>query len=353
MKKFINCPENAVEEMLQGLTVLHPGLIRLLGRKVLVRADAEGVRNRQIAIISGGGGGHEPAHMGYVGAGMLSAGVAGEVFTSPDTDSIFAAIKAVVGKPGALLVVKNYTGDRLNFGLAAQMARSEGIPIEMIVVNDDVALNGIGSSADARGIAGTVLVHKIVGAAAAEGKNLGEVAAIGKAAIRSIGTMGVSLSAGTSPSVGKPSFELGDNEMELGLGIHGEPGVTRAPLQVADQLTETLLKTVLEHGRLGGGKRVGVMINNLGATTEMEMAIVARHTLRFLESESFTVDRIYAGTFLSSLDMAGISISVLGINDDRLRWLDAPTTAPAWPNVLKQGPGKLEADGDGKGQPRT
>jgi len=344
MKKFINRPENAVEEMLRGLTVLHPGLIRLPGHKVLVRADMDDVRNRQVAIISGGGSGHEPAHGGYVGAGMLSAAVAGEVFTSPDTDSILAAIKAVAGKPGVLLVVKNYTGDRLNFGLAAEMARSEGIPIETIVVNDDVALNEIGSSADARGIAGTVLVHKIVGAAAAEGKNLGEVAAIGKAAISSMGTMGVSFSAGTSPSVGKPSFELGDDEMELGLGIHGEPGAIRAPLQVANQLTETLLKTILKAGKFGSTKRVAVMINNLGATTEMELAIVAGHTARFLEGESFVVDRIYAGTFLSSLDMAGISISVLGIDNDRLRWLDAPTTAPAWPNVLKQSPGKLEPE---------
>src|SRR5215475_972978 len=273
MKKLINDPGNVVEEMLQGLSVLQPGSICLPGHKVMIRSDVEQIRDHQIAIISGGGSGHEPAHAGYVGAGMLSAAVAGQVFTSPDTDSIFAAIKAVAGKPGVLLVVKNYTGDRLNFGLAAEMARSEGIPVEMLVVDDDVALN----SADARGIAGTILVHKIAGAAAAEGKSLGEVAAIGRAAIRAIGTMGVSFSAGTSPSVGKPSFELGDDEMELGLGIHGEPGVTRTHLQSADELTETLLGEILKHGKFGDEKRVAVMINNLGATTEMELAIVARH----------------------------------------------------------------------------
>ncbi len=342
MKKFINRPENAVEEMLQGLAVLRPGLVRLSGHKVMFRADAEQIRNQQIAIISGGGSGHEPAHAGYIGAGMLSAGVAGEVFTSPDTDSVLAAIKAVAGKSGALLVVKNYTGDRLNFGLAAEMARSEGIPAEMIIVDDDVALKGKGQFAGARGLAGTIFIHKLVGAAAAEGKNLADVAAIGRAAVKFLATMGVSFSAGTSPSVGKPSFELGDDEMELGLGIHGEPGVTRTHLQPADELTETLLTEILKHGKFGDDRRVAVMINNLGATTEMELAIVARHLMAFLERKAFTVERIYAGTFLSSLDMAGISISVLGIKDGWLRWLDAPTSAPAWPNVLKQRSGKVE-----------
>ena len=353
MKKFINCPENVVEEMLQGLAVLHPGLERLQGHKVMIRADADKVRNQQVAIISGGGSGHEPAHVGYVGAGMLSAAVAGEVFTSPDTDSVFAAIKATTGKPGALLVVKNYTGDRLNFGLAAEMARSEGIPVEMIIVDDDVALRGTNSITGARGIAGTVFIHKLVGAAAAEGKSLADVAAMGKAAIQSLGTMGVSFSAGTSPSVGKPSFELGKDEMELGLGIHGEPGVTRTHLQSADQLTETLLTEILKHCPFGDDKRVAVMTNNLGASTEMELAIVARHAALFLAERSFIVERIYSGTFLSSLDMAGISISVLDINDTWLRWLDAPTTAPAWPNVLKHRPRKVQQQEAPKVSPTT
>lgn len=338
MKKFINRPESAVEEMLQGMTVLNPGLDRLPGHRVMFRADAEQIRDKRVAIISGGGSGHEPAHAGYIGEGMLSAGVAGEVFTSPDTDSIFAAIKAVAGKPGALLVVKNYTGDRLNFGLAAEMARSEGISVEMIIVDDDVALNGTGAATGARGLAGTIFVHKLVGAAAAEGKTLTDLATLGKAAVRSLGTMGVSFSAGISPAVGKPSFELDEDEMELGLGIHGEPGVTRTKLQPADQLTETLLTRILKDRNFGAQKRIAVLINNLGATTEMELAIVARHTTLFLDRSGFTLERLYAGTFLSSLDMAGISISVLGLNDEWLRWLDAPTTAPAWPNAAKQRP---------------
>ena len=347
MKKFINRPESAVEEMLQGMAVLYPGSARLPGHKVMVRADAERIREHQVAVLSGGGSGHEPAHAGYIGSGMLSAAVAGEVFTSPSSDSVFAAIKAVAGKPGALLVVKNYTGDRLNFGLAAEMARAEGIPVELIIVDDDVALKGLeqasAQATGARGLAGTVFIHKLVGAAAAEGKSLVDVAEAGRAAIESLATMGVSFSAGTSPAVGKPSFELGEREMELGLGIHGEPGVKRTQLQPADELTERLLTDILAQGRFGGKKRVAVMVNNLGATTEMELAIVGRHAVPFLESRGFRVERIYAGTFLSSLDMAGISISVLGINDEWLHWLDAATTAPAWPNVAKQRPGKPQA----------
>jgi len=342
MKKLINRPEDAVEEMLQGVSVLHPGSVRLRGHKVMLREDAEQVRDQQVAIISGGGSGHEPAHAGYVGSGMLSAAVAGEIFTSPSSDSVFAAIKAVAGRRGALLVVKNYTGDRLNFGVAAEMARADGIPVKTVIVNDDVALKGTEQATGARGLAGTILIHKLVGAAASEGKNLADLAAIGSAAIQSLATMGLSFSAGTSPAVGKPSFELGEDEMELGLGIHGEPGVKRTQLKSADELTETLLEEILKHGKFGDEKRVALMVNNLGATTEMELAIVAHHAVPLLAGKGYTVERIYAGTFLSSLDMAGISISVLGISDEWLRWLDAPTAAPAWPNVLRRSPGRLE-----------
>jgi dihydroxyacetone kinase len=340
MKKFINRAQDVVEEMLQGLVVLHPGCARLPGHKVLIRTDAAQARERQVAVLSGGGSGHEPAHAGYIGAGMLSAAVAGEVFTSPSADAVFAAIQAVAGKPGALLVVKNYTGDRLNFGLAAEMARAQGIPVEMIIVDDDVALKGAGAATGARGLAGTVFIHKLVGAAAAEGKSLADLSAIGKAAVGSLATMGVSFSAGTSPAVGRPSFELGEQEMELGLGIHGEPGVERLQLQSADDLTETLLNRILQQGNFAAQERVALMINNLGATTEMELAIVALHAVSFLESKGLNMERVYAGTFLSSLDMAGVSISVLGLTDERLRWLDAATSAPAWPNLLKQPPGK-------------
>ena len=343
MKKFINRPENAIEEMLEGLLVLNPDLARLSGQKVLLRADAEKIRNHQVAIISGGGSGHEPAHAGYIGAGMLSAAVAGEVFTSPDSDSVYAAIKAVAGPPGALLVVKNYTGDRLNFGFAAEMARSERIPVTVMLVDDDVALAEEGQVTGARGLAGTILIHKIVGAAAAEGTGLNEVADIGRASVASLATMGVSLSAGVSPAVGKPSFELGDDEMELGLGIHGEPGVMRTQLKPSDEVVETLVAAILKQRRFGNDKRVVAMVNNLGATTPMELAIVARRLTALLKQQSFRLERVYAGTFLSSLDMAGISISLLGVDDERLRLLDAPTAASAWPNVPRCRPDTIEA----------
>ena len=212
----------------------------------------------------------------------------------------------------------------------------------MLLVDDDVALKGTEQRTGARGLAGTIFIHKLVGAAAAEGKTLEEVAAIGKAAVRSLATMGVSFSAGTSPAVGKPSFELGEHEMELGLGIHGEPGVQRTQIQPADELTETLLTQILQHGNFSPEKRVAVMLNNLGATTPMELAIIARHAVPYLRSKGFSVERIYAGSFLTSLDMAGISISLLGVDDERLRWLDAATAAPAWPNLPRQRPNRLQ-----------
>src|SRR4051812_22168870 len=222
--------------MVEGLAAIHPGLRRLPGHTVLVRADAAEVRDRQVALVSGGGSGHEPAHAGYVGRGMLSAAVAGAVFTSPVPDAILAAIRAVAGRRGVLLIVKNYTGDLLNFGLAAELARAEGLPVEVVVVADDVALIDTTETAGRRGLAGTVLVHKVAGAAAEAGADLAEVAAEARAAAEAVATMGVALAPCTLPASGLPGFHLGENEVELGLGIHGEPGVRRAPLWEADVL---------------------------------------------------------------------------------------------------------------------
>ncbi len=331
MKKLINRPGDVVEEMTQGLLAANPGLARLANHTVLLRLDAEQIRDSQVALISGGGSGHEPAHAGYVGAGMLSAAVAGEVFTSPSVDSVLAAIRAVAGKPGVLLIVKNYTGDRMNFGLAAEMARSESIPVEMVMVADDVALANTEQHAGRRGIAGTVLVHKIAGAAAAEGKNLTDVAAIARATANDVATMGVSLSACTVPAIGKPGFILEESEVELGLGIHGEPGISRIILESADQLADRLVESIISAHHLSSGERIAVLINNLGATPPMELAIFGRRALRALESRSLSIERVYSGTFMSSLDMAGVSLSVLRLDDDRLRRLDAPTSASAWP----------------------
>jgi len=326
--------------MVQGLVAMYPNLAVLSEYSVLIRADAEQVRNSQVAIISGGGSGHEPAHAGYVGAGMLSAAVAGEVFTSPPAASVLAAIKAVGGKPGVLLIVKNYTGDRLNFGLAAEIARAEGIAVETVLVADDVALGATQERGERRGLAGTVLVHKIAGAAAADGKTLSEAAALAREAAGDIATVGLSLSAGIVPAIGRQSYVLAENEVELGLGIHGEPGIQRASLQPADDLAKEVLERLLSDYQVAPGDRVAVLINNLGATTNMELAIFARKTLDLLRSFDVVIERVYPGTFVTSLEAAGISLSLIRVNDERLRYLDARTTAPAWPNTLPLAPGQ-------------
>jgi triose/dihydroxyacetone kinase / FAD-AMP lyase (cyclizing) len=341
MKKLMNRPDAAVDEMLEGMLALHSQLSRLEHFNVLVRRDAETVRNRQVALISGGGSGHEPAHGGYVGEGALSAAVAGGIFTSPTVDAVYAAIRAVAGQPGVLLIVKNYTGDRLNFGLAAEMARAEGISVRMVIVADDVALASSGNRrelAGARGLAGTVLIHKIAGAVAAAGRSLDEVHAEAEAAAAALGTMGVSLAAGTSPVTGKPSFILTDQEIELGLGIHGEPGVRRATLLSADELTDMLIEKIISARSMRAGERVAVLLNNLGATTAMELAIVARRVFANLTGRGMTIERFYSGTLLTSLDMAGISLSLLSVDNLRLERLDAATSAPAWPNASKERP---------------
>lgn len=336
MKKLINNPTRVVEEMVEGLAAIHPGLRRLAGESVLVRADADDARSRQVGLIAGGGSGHEPAHAGYVGRGMLSAAVAGDVFTSPGPDAVYAAIRAVASERGALLIVKNYTGDRLNFGLAAERARAEGIPVDIVIVADDVALaGGAGQGhehehAGRRGLAGTILVHKIAGAAAEAGAPLAEVAAEARAAAAAVRTMGVALSPCTVPAAGRPGFSLGEAEVELGLGIHGEPGVRRIPIEPADSLVDRLMGPILAEI---AGDQVVLLVNNLGGTPTMELAIVARHAVAVLEQSGRRVERVYAGTFLSALEMAGVSLTVLPVDDHRLARLDAPTDAPAWPNA--------------------
>jgi triose/dihydroxyacetone kinase / FAD-AMP lyase (cyclizing) len=338
MKKLINRPADVVSEMVDGLVALYPGLSRLADYNVVLRSDIDSVRNSQVALISGGGSGHEPAHAGYVGSGMLSAAVAGEVFTSPSADSVYAAIKAVAGKPGVLLIVKNYTGDRLNFGLAAEMARADGINVEMVIVADDVATASMQENAGRRGIAGTVLVHKIAGAAAADGETLVEVRRIAAEAAESIATMGLSLAPGIVPAIGKPNFILGEKEIELGLGIHGEPGIKRMPLDHSDALVDLLVNAIWSVQQPKPGDRAVLLINNLGATTVMELAVVARHALSVLQDRGIVIERSYAGTFMSSLETAGVSLSLMPVDDLRLRYLDAGTLSPAWPRAQPERP---------------
>src|SRR5690606_6021752 len=257
-----------------------PGLALLEGETVVLRADIPAEPTaRPVAVLSGGGSGHEPAHAGYVGPGMLAAAVAGDVFTSPSVDAVHAAIRATAGPAGALLIVKNYTGDRLNFGLAAELARQQGIPVEIVTVADDVALRDTVARDSRRGIAGTVLVHKIAGAAAARGEPVERVAALARKAAGAVGTMGVGLGACIVPAAGVPGFSLEDGEIEFGLGIHGEKGVRRAPMQNAAAIVRTMLEQLLEEMTLEKGQDVALLVNGLGATTAMELAVVTRAAL--------------------------------------------------------------------------
>lgn len=331
MKKLINDPVNVVAEMLEGFVAGTPGTGLLAGEAVVVRTDLPEKSARNVAVISGGGSGHEPAHAGYVGRGMLSAAVAGDVFTSPSTDAVLAAIRNVAGPAGALLIVKNYTGDRLNFGLAAELARGEGIPVEVVIVADDVALHDTVPVDRRRGIAGTVLVHKIAGAAAEAGKPLSEVADLARQAARTVGSMGIALGSCTLPAVGRPGFELGADEIEVGLGIHGEPGVRRETISDMDHLARMVLDVIVTDRQLDGSQPVALLVNGLGSTPPMELAIAQRAALADLRGRGLTVARVWAGTLLSALDMPGFSYSVMPVSEAMLALLDARCDAPAWP----------------------
>ncbi|MFD1197970.1 dihydroxyacetone kinase family protein [Brucella gallinifaecis] len=331
MKKIINRPANIVREMLEGLVGINADLSLLDSENVVIQSGLPDPSHRKVALISGGGAGHEPAHAGYVGKGMLSAAVTGEIFTSPSADAVLAAIRATAGPAGALLIVKNYTGDRLNFGLAGELAALEGIPTELVVVADDVALAGIVPDERRRGIAGTVFVHKIAGAAAASGKGLAEVADIARNAAEHIGTMGVALGSCTVPAAGKPSFELGEQEIELGLGIHGEKGVERVSIMSADQLTDRLIDTIVADRKIQAGAQVAMLINGLGSTPPMELAIVARRALARLRTLNIEVKRAWSGNFLTAIEMPGCSISLFEIDEAMLSCLDYATDASAWP----------------------
>ncbi|MEI2415436.1 dihydroxyacetone kinase family protein [Orrella sp. JC864] len=329
MKKLINDPRRVVREMLEGLVDTHAHLGLLRDENIVALRELPPPAQRPVAVLSGGGSGHEPAHAGYVGSGMLAGAIAGDVFTSPSVDAILAAILAVAGPAGAVLVVKNYTGDRLNFGLAAELARERGIPVEVVVVADDVALRDLVPPERRRGIAGTVLVHKIAGAAAAQGMPLAEVAALAGRAAASLGSMGVGLSACTVPAAGTPSFTLGETEIEYGLGIHGEKGVRRAAIQPADAIVEDMLAHILAE-LPPDTQRVALLVNGLGGTPPMELNIVARHALASLRARGLQPERAWVGNYMTALEMAGCSLTVLPVDDRLLALLDAPTNAPAW-----------------------
>lgn len=322
MKKLINDPESVVSEMVAGFVAAYPKKVKQVpGTNVVVRADAP-VQGK-VGIVSGGGSGHEPAHGGYVGKGMLDGAVAGEVFTSPTPDQVFEAIKAVDGGKGVLLVIKNYTGDVMNFEMAAELAEVEGIKVEKVIVNDDAAVENSTYTVGKRGIAGTVLVHKIAGALAETGATLEEVAAVANKVVANLSTMGMALSPSTIPAAGKPGFTIDENEMEIGTGIHGEPGIERSEIKTADEVADILLNKVVNQLNLEKNNEVAVMINGLGATPLMELYIVNNRVSSVLKEMDISVRETFIGEYMTSLEMAGCSITLLRLDQQLSELLDA------------------------------
>ncbi|MBB3869824.1 dihydroxyacetone kinase subunit DhaK [Parageobacillus toebii NBRC 107807] len=322
MKKLINDPNQVVNDMLEGMVAAYPNQVkRLPDTNVIVRSDAP-VKGK-VGIVSGGGSGHEPAHAGYVGKGMLDAAVCGEVFTSPTPDQVLEAIKAVDSGKGVLLIIKNYTGDVMNFEMAAELAEAEGIRVAKVIVNDDVAVEDSTFTTGRRGIAGTVFVHKIAGALSERGASLEEVEAAAKKVVQNVRSMGMALTPCTVPAAGKPGFELGENEIEVGIGIHGEPGIEKTTIKTADEIAETLLNKIFDDMKLEKGDRVAVMINGLGATPLMELYIVNKKISEMLKEKQIHVHETFVGEYMTSLEMAGCSISLLKLDDSLIELLDA------------------------------
>jgi dihydroxyacetone kinase-like protein len=328
MKKLINQPEDIVKEELAGMEALHPELIRVdYENQVIVRRDAP-IRGK-VGVISGGGSGHEPMHGGYVGRGMLDAACPGAIFTSPVPDQMLAATRAVNGGAGVLHVVKNYTGDVLNFEMAAELAQAEGIEVASVVTIDDVAVQDSLYTAGRRGVGVTVLLEKIVGGLAETGASLEQVAALAKKVNDQGRSMGMALTSCTVPAKGTPTFELGDDEMEIGIGIHGEPGRRRVNLAPAAEVTEMLAIPIMEDLGLKAGERVLAFVNGMGGTPLIELYVVASELAKILRGRDITIARSLIGSYITSLEMAGCSITLLRLDDELIRYWDAPVHTPA------------------------
>lgn len=329
--KIMNAPSDLIEDYIAGLVAGSPGLARVGGWPVVVRSPADRKQAGRVAIVTGGGSGHEPAHAGFVGPGMLDAAVLGPVFTSPSVDAIHAAITSVATDAGVLLVVKNYTGDRLNFGLAAELAKAEGIPVETVLVADDAAL-GDASGAGRRGLTSTVLVHKIAGAAAERGWPIQRIAAVAQRFLERSATMGVALSACHVPGAAAPNFVLGEGEVEWGLGIHGEPGRERGALPSARQIAAALVDEVARAIQVRREQDVVVLVNSLGGTTDLELRILTGGVLAELDRRGLRVRLAWTGPFLTSLDMAGASVTVAAVDEELVGLLADPAAVVAFPH---------------------
>jgi len=328
MKKLINDPNDVVSEALLGIEAAHSDLQVDHANKIIYRGDTP--RSGKVGIISGGGSGHEPLHGGFVGLGMLDAACAGEVFTSPVPDQMLAATKLVDGGAGVLHVVKNYTGDVMNFEMSAEMAAAEtGARVASVVTDDDVAVQDSTWTAGRRGVGVTVLLEKIAGAAAEEGRDLDAVAEVARRVNAQGRSMGVALTSCTVPAAGAPTFELGEDEMELGVGIHGEPGRQRVPLAPAKEVAEALVEPILADLPFGSGDSVIAFVNGLGGTPLIELYVMYNEVNKILSKHGVSVARSLVGSYITSLEMAGSSVTLLKADDELLRLWDAPVRTPA------------------------
>ncbi|QXL48567.1 dihydroxyacetone kinase subunit DhaK [Lactobacillus johnsonii] len=331
MKKIINDPSNVVSEMVDGLVRAYPQyLTQIDGTEVVVRTNKDSMKGK-VGLVSGGGSGHEPAHAGYVGQGMLSVAVCGQVFTSPTPDQIYEAIKAVDQGQGVFCIVKNYSGDVMNFDMAKDLAEADGIDVKSVVVDDDIAVKDSLYTQGRRGVAGTVFVHKILGAAADQGATLDEIETLANEVVKNIKTIGVALSAATNPEVGKPGFELKSDEIEYGVGIHSEPGYRREKIKPSKELVDELVGKLNDEMHLDKNKKYAVLVNGMGATPLMEQYVFSHDLLNKLDEFGIKPDFMRVGNYLTSIDMAGLSLTIFEIKDDKwLNYLNYPVKTIAW-----------------------
>ncbi|MDT2677089.1 dihydroxyacetone kinase subunit DhaK [Enterococcus dongliensis] len=327
MKKIINDPKNVVEEMVSGLVGAYPDYVKQVPETLVVtRSDTYD----QVALVSGGGSGHEPSHAGFVGEGMLSAAVCGQVFTSPTPDQIHEAIKATDKRKGTLLIIKNYSGDVMNFDMAKDLAEMDDIQVDSVLVDDDIAVEDSTYTQGRRGVAGTVLVHKILGGMAKEGKSVSELASYGKDLVKDIKTVGIALSGATVPEVGKPGFTLAEDEMEFGVGIHGEPGYRREKIKPAHDIAQEIIGKLKAEFDWQAGDKYGLFVNGMGATPLMELFILFNDTQQLLADEGLEITFTKVGNYMTSLEMAGASITMIKLDEERLRLLNEPVHTIAW-----------------------
>ncbi len=328
MKKILNDPENFVDEMIDGILRAHPDNLRTVGEDLreLVRKDAP-VKNK-VGIAAGGGSGHLPIFLGYVGKGLLDGVAVGDVFASPSAQQMYNVTKEIDSGKGVLYLYGNYGGDVMNFDMAAEMAEMDNIEVKTILVADDVASARKGEEEKRRGVAGLFYAYKIAGASAEQGANLDKVVAVTGKALANTRTMGVALSPCTIPQAGKPTFEIEDDEMEIGMGIHGEPGIERGKLETADEIATTIMDAILNDGPYGEGDEVSVLVNGLGATPQEELYIVYRKVDEILKAKGIKVYRNYIGEFATSMEMAGMSVTVMKLDDELKQLLDEPAYTP-------------------------